>query len=212
MSDEPAMGSAFATLDDYRAYLDGIRGQSLDRTISSAFGSVSSDASIGSPGEDRRKPVRSCPNYGAQIGLNVTIREFVTVNGGFEAATEVGDGCYLMTKSHVGHDCRLARNVTLCTGAILGGHTVVHEGATIGIGAVTHQRTVIGAYAMIGMGAVVTKDVPPFAVVYGNPARVHGINRVGMERAGFTADEIFDIEHGKRTKWHEEFERDAGGA
>lgn len=51
-------------------------------------------------------------------------------------------------------------------------HTIVREGATIGAGAIIGPGLEIGAYAMVGMGAVVTANVPPHALVYGNPARV----------------------------------------
>jgi UDP-N-acetylglucosamine acyltransferase len=181
----------------------GIRPDSRGRAIHDL-------AVIGAPGEDKRKPVHACPNYGVLIGDGVTIREFVTVHGGFEDATVIGPRCYVTAHCHVGHDCRLDEDVFMATQATLGGHTIVHKGANIGLGAITHQRTTIGAYAMIGMGAVVTKDVPPFTTWYGNPARMRGFNRVGMERAGFSSEEIFEIEHGKRTEWHDLFDREAG--
>jgi UDP-N-acetylglucosamine acyltransferase len=62
------------------------------------------------------------------------------------------------------------------------------------MGAIVHQRRVIGGLAMIGMGAVVTRDVPPAALAYGNPCRVHGANRVGMERAGVPVEEIAAVQ------------------
>jgi UDP-N-acetylglucosamine acyltransferase len=76
---------------------------------------------------------------------------------------------------------------------------------------VTHQFTTVGAYAMIGMGAVVTKDVPPFEVWVGNPARRIGFNVVGMKRAGFV-DELIALltTEGATSRWHEAWARDAG--
>lgn len=52
--------------------------------------------------------------------------------------------------------------------------TLVKRGATIGANATIVCGHTIGAHAFIGAGAVVTKDVPDYALVYGNPARVHG--------------------------------------
>ena len=65
---------------------------------------------------------------------------------------------------------------------------VVADGANLGLGTSVHQRRYIGRGAMIGMGSVVTRDVPPWAKVFGNPARIHGANAIGMERAGIAAD------------------------
>ena len=52
--------------------------------------------------------------------------------------------------------------------------TVIKKGSTIGANATIVCGVTIGEYAFIGAGSVVTKDVPPYALVYGNPARVHG--------------------------------------
>lgn len=170
---------------------------------------ISLHAVVGAPGEDKRKGVDP-PNHGVEIGDGAVIREFCTVHGGFLAPTVIGPRCYLMAHSHVGHDCVLHEDVQLSTGAILGGHTIVHRGANIGLGAVTHQYTTIGAYAMIGMGAVVTHDVPPFALVYGSPARQHGWNVVGMKRAGMSEEQIAHVCGGGFTEWHEAYAKDAG--
>ena len=170
---------------------------------------VSSLASVGTPGEDPRNP--NPPNHGVTIGERCTVREFATINGGIEASTVVGDDCYIMAKSHVGHDCVLGDGVKLRTGVILGGHTRVHEGADVGLGAITHPRVTIGAYAFVGMGSVVTRDVPPFAMVYGSPAKQHGHNVVGMRRAGFSEEAIGHIESGgELPRYRAAFDADKG--
>jgi UDP-N-acetylglucosamine acyltransferase len=169
--------------------------------------SISPLASIGAPGEDIRKP--DPLNHGVHIGERTRVREFVTIHGGFEQQTHIGSDCLVSAHSHVGHDCFVGDRVMLAR-ATLGGHTIVHEGAFVGLGAITHQRITIGAYAMVGAGSVVTRDVLPFALVYGNPAKQHGYNVVGMRRAGFSEEQIGYIESGGRTAYQEAFERDAG--
>ncbi|MEO6156520.1 MAG: acyltransferase [Ilumatobacteraceae bacterium] len=54
------------------------------------------------------------------------------------------------------------------------GSTLVHRGASIGAGAVVVTGVTIGSWAMVGAGAVVTRDVPDFALVLGSPARLAG--------------------------------------
>jgi UDP-N-acetylglucosamine acyltransferase len=96
-----------------------------------------------------------------------------------------------MTQVHIPHDAVVEDNVTMANSAHLGGHTHIGQGATLGLGALVHQGSRIGRLAMIGMGSVITKDIPPFAMAFGSPARVRGVNRVGMQRAGYP-DEVID--------------------
>ncbi|MDQ3735193.1 MAG: UDP-N-acetylglucosamine acyltransferase [Actinomycetota bacterium] len=128
--------------------------------------------------------------YGVSIGDRTTLREYTTVSAGSQAPTTVGDDCFLMNKVYVGHDGRIGDTVTMAAGAGLGGHVTVGAGANLGLGATVHQRRRIGAGTMVGMGAVVTRDLPPFAMAYGNPARIRGANRVGMQRAGFASSDV----------------------
>jgi len=110
---------------------------------------------------------------GVLIGNNNVIREFVTINAGCTQLTIIGDGCWLLKGSHVGHDCLLEDKVTLSCQALVGGYSYVMEGANFGLGAICHQRSVIGAYSLLGMGAIVTKNakIMPFNVYVGNPAK-----------------------------------------
>ncbi len=131
---------------------------------------------------------------GVVIGSRNVIREGVTVQVGSVGPTLVGDDCYLMTKSNVTHDVTLGNQVTVSAGVLIGGHSQVGDGATLGLNAVLHQFTVIGPGAMIGMGAVVTRHIPPFALAYGNPARVRGVNRVLLRRLDLSDVDIDGIE------------------
>lgn len=123
---------------------------------------------------------------GVRIGNHNVLREYTTIHQGHYATTVVGDDCYLMNKVYVGHDGEISDAVTMASTVTLGGHVRVGRGAHLGMGATVHQRRVIGPLAMVGMGAVVTADIPPYALAYGNPCRVHGANRVGMQRAGLS--------------------------
>jgi UDP-N-acetylglucosamine acyltransferase len=122
---------------------------------------------------------------GVVIGDDNVIREFATVHQPTEAITRIGSNCFLMAYAHVPHDADIADDVTLSNATQIGGHTVIGTGANLGLGTMVHQRLAIGGGAMVGMGSVVTKDVPPFAIVYGAPARIAGANKVGLERAGY---------------------------
>lgn len=150
---------------------------------------IGPSVSIGTPAEYRGGPhpvgwEGELDGVGVVIGNDNIIREFVTVNQGTHEPTTFGDGCYVLARSHVGHDCVLHDSVTLADAVQLGGHTHVWSWANIGMGAVVHQRTQVGPGAMIGMGSAVRKDVPPFTVMVGNPARVSGVNKLGLSRQG----------------------------
>jgi UDP-N-acetylglucosamine acyltransferase len=133
---------------------------------------------------------------GVHIGSRNVLREYTTVHQGHYAVTLVGDDCYLMNKVYIGHDNDIGDGVTMASSATLGGHIHVGPGANLGMGVIVHQRRVVGPGAMVGMGSVVTRDVPPYAMAYGNPCRVRGANQVGMRRAGVDDVTIADLERG----------------
>jgi UDP-N-acetylglucosamine acyltransferase len=127
---------------------------------------------------------------GVEVGDANVLREFTTVHGGSGRATRLGSRCYVMTHGHVGHDSLIDDDATLAASTTLAGHVVVGAGANLGLACVLHQRRVVGPGAMVGMAAVVTRDVPPYAKAFGAPARVRGVNEVGMSRRGISADDI----------------------
>jgi UDP-N-acetylglucosamine acyltransferase len=147
-------------------------------------------AVIGTPAQVRDRPHPAGWDAadlaaGIDIGNDNIIREYAAIHLPIETATLIGNGCYLMAYSNVPHDAVIGNAVTLSSAAQLGGHVVVGTGANLGLGAMVHQRRVIGAGAMVGMGAIVTRDVPPFSMAYGNPARVNGVNEIGLRRSGY---------------------------
>jgi len=166
------------------------------RTVIGDGNWIAPHACIGTPAEWRGKPLPvawdgELGDGRVVIGDRNVIREFVTVNAGTEQATRVGDDCYLMARSHLGHDVIIEDGVTLATGAQLGGFSNVWSWAFLGLGCQVHQWGQIGPGAMVGMGAAAVHPVLPFRTVVGMPAKAIGINRVGLRRLG-VADDVID--------------------
>jgi UDP-N-acetylglucosamine acyltransferase len=127
------------------------------------------------------------------IGRNTIIRENVTINPGTEGGglvTRVGDGCLLMVGVHVAHDCVIGNEVIMANNATLAGHVVVGDFAVFGGLSAVHQFVRIGRCAMVGGVTGVERDVIPYGSVLGDRARLSGLNIVGMQRHGFSREEI----------------------
>lgn len=130
---------------------------------------------------------------GVRIGHRNVVREYVTVHQGTDRVTIIENETYLMAYAHVPHDAYISTRATLTNASQLAGHTQVGWRANLGLGTVVHQRSVIGPYVMVGMQSVVTNHLPPAVVAFGSPARPRGVNRVGLERAGFARSEIESV-------------------
>ena len=129
------------------------------------------------------------------IGSRSVIREFASVHSGTEehSTTSLGDDSSLLAHSHIGHNCTVGNNVTISHGAVLAGHVIVGDHANIGGLSAIHQFCHVGKAAMIAGMARTIQDVLPFTIAEGLPARMRVINKVGMERAGYSSDEISDV-------------------
>ncbi|HVP67375.1 MAG TPA: acyl-ACP--UDP-N-acetylglucosamine O-acyltransferase [Anaeromyxobacteraceae bacterium] len=135
------------------------------------------------------------------VGDKNVIREFATVHtgtvqGGGE--TRVGSGCLLMATSHVAHDVHLGDRCIIANCAALAGHVVTEEGAIFGGLSAVQQFTRIGRLAYVGGLTGVNMDVAPYLMVSGARAEVVGINAVGLQRAGYTEDQVGRIKEAYR--------------
>jgi len=136
---------------------------------------------------------RTCCSY-LRIGDRNVFREYCTVHRGTdpESATMVGNDCYLMGVSHVGHNCVIGNRVIICNCALLAGHVHVGDSAFISGGVVIHQFTHIGRLAMFSGNARVSMDVPPFTLA-AERNEIHALNLVGLRRAKIPAASVAEL-------------------
>lgn len=136
------------------------------------------------------------------IGNGNTIRENVTISRGTVGGggeTKIGDGCLIMAYVHIGHDSKIGNGCILPNGSTLAGHVTVEDYAVLSANAPVHQFCTIGAYAYIGGGTTITQDVLPYSLTsVRRENKAFGINRVGLERRGFTPDEIKQLRQAYR--------------
>lgn len=127
-----------------------------------------------------------------QIGVHNVFREFTTVHcaTSAEQLTVVGNHNNILSYSHIAHECVVGDHLVMSSHAALGGHVIVDDYANIGWGAGIHQFCRIGTRAMVGATSKVVQDVPPYVISDGNPAVARTINKVGLERAGYSKEDI----------------------
>ena len=120
------------------------------------------------------------------IGDRTTIREGATIHRatGEDNETRIGNDCLLMAYIHVAHNCTLGNHVIMSNLASCAGHATVEDRVVIGGMAGVHQFVKIGRNAMVGGMSKLVQDVVPYTIVDGHPAKVVGLNNVGISRAG----------------------------
>jgi UDP-N-acetylglucosamine acyltransferase len=136
-----------------------------------------------------------------ELGDRNVVREFVTLNrgtGGGGGVTSIGSDNLFMAYAHVAHDCRVGNHTIFANGATLAGHVDVADHATIGAFSAVHQFCRVGIYGFLGGYTVATKDVLPYSKTVGNRARIYGVNTLGLQRRGFSADVIAAIRQAYR--------------
>lgn len=156
-----------------------------------------------------------------EIGDHNDIRENVTIhlgtgNGG--GITRVGSDNMLMVGVHIAHDCCVGNHCLLANNVLLAGHVHVQDHANLGGAAAVHHYCTIGSYCYVGGMTPVSKDVPPFVIYEGDPARERAINSIGLDRHGFPpatikrlkdcfkrlfrADRITQVPASNRRRWY----------
>jgi UDP-N-acetylglucosamine acyltransferase len=140
------------------------------------------------------------------IGDNNEIREYVTISRGTTGGggiTRVGSGCLIMAYTHIGHDSVIGNGCILANAATLAGHVTVEDYAVVGALNPVHQFCTIGKYAYIGGGTTITQDVLPYSLTsIERNNHAYGINKVGLERKGFTPEEIKQLRAAYRLLQH----------
>lgn len=170
-------------------------------TIGSRFGVVevgenntfSPGAVVGGPPQDltyKNEPTR------LKIGDNNTIREFCTLNIATNKAdkeTYIGNNNYLMAYVHLGHDCKIHNHVVIANNTNIAGHSVIEDRVTIGGVCAFNQFTHVGKLSFIAGASVVNKDILPFSKAQGNYAVCRATNKIGLQRNGFTPEEVENV-------------------
>ena len=130
------------------------------------------------------------------IGDNCVLREFVTVHRGTasKGKTVIGSNNLIMAYCHVAHDCILHDNIIMSNATQLAGEVEVDDFAIIGGGTLVHQFSHIGSHVMIQGGSKINKDIPPYVIAAREPIAFCGINSVGLNRRGFTPEQIHTIQ------------------
>lgn len=149
-----------------------------------------SGAQIGVPSQDLKH--RGDLVGRTRVGDGNVFREHTSVSASTMTSededhrvTSIGDHGLFMTCAHVGHDCRVGDRVIMANSSALAGHVDVENSVTIGGLSAMHQDCRAGAFSFVGGMARITKDIPPFMMVEGNPAVCCGPNSVGLQRNGF---------------------------
>lgn len=134
------------------------------------------------------------------IGDNCVLREFVTIHRGTasKGKTVIGNNNLIMAYCHVAHDCILHDNIIMSNATQLAGEVEVDDFAIIGGGTLVHQFSHIGSHVMIQGGSKINKDIPPYVIAAREPIAFCGINSVGLNRRGFTPEQIHTIQEAYR--------------
>ena len=143
------------------------------------------------------------------IGDRNTFREFCTINRGTaqdQGVTRIGNDNWIMAYVHVAHDCAVGNDVIFSNNSTLAGHVQVGDHVICSGFSAVHQFCRLGAHSFLGGFAAVTRDVPPYVMVAGQPTAPHGINSEGLKRRGFTPEQLRNLKEAYRILYREQLQ------
>jgi UDP-N-acetylglucosamine acyltransferase len=143
-------------------------------------------ASLGEIPQDKKYAGE--PDTRLEIGNGNEIREYCTMNRGTVQGggiTKIGDNNWFMAYTHFAHDCQIGNHTVFANNSSLAGHVCIEDYVILGGFSLVHQFCSMGTYSFSAAGSVITQDVPPYVMVFGNRARAHGLNKEGLRRNGF---------------------------
>jgi UDP-N-acetylglucosamine acyltransferase len=155
-------------------------------------------ASVGSAPQDKKYKGEATR---LEIGDRNVIREYVTLNRGTtkdEGVTRIGEDNLFMAYAHVAHDCQVGNHCVFANNSTLGGHVHIGDWVIMGGLSGVHQFCKVGAHAFVANNAAVTRDIPPYVMAVGQPARAHSVNAEGLKRRGFTPQQIRNLRNAFR--------------
>ncbi len=159
---------------------------------------ICAGAAVGGPPQDLKYKGEATKLI---IGDDNHIRELATLNIGTPGGggiTQIGSHCLIMSYSHIAHDCHVGDHVVIANSSQLAGHVSLEDHVKVGGICAFNQFVRVGKYAMIAGDSAVNKDILPFTIAQGKYAIMRATNRIGLERAGFTKEDIESINRAVR--------------
>jgi len=144
-----------------------------------------------------------------RVGNRNVLREYVNVSRGTKpgAVTVLGDDNYVMSSVHIAHDCQLGSNITIGPSTSLGGYAEIEDNAFLSAGVGVHQFSKVGRLSMVAANSRVAQDVPPFLLVSHFDVAAHGLNLVGLRRAGFSREAVAVLKQAYRLLYRSGLQR-----
>jgi UDP-N-acetylglucosamine acyltransferase len=144
-----------------------------------------------------------------RVGNRNVLREYINVSRGTKtgAVTVLGDDNYVMSSVHIAHDCQLGSNITIGPSTSLGGYAEIEDNAFLSAGVGVHQFSKVGRLSMVAANSRVAQDVPPFLLVSHFDVAAHGLNLVGLRRAGFSRETVAVLKQAYRLLYRSGLQR-----